>query len=726
MVRRSHCVVRGAMLVWSATAIATSGCANEELAPDVEEESIAEAEDEPELELANLPADPHEAFAHEADVPDVVVFWDALPEGVEARDELVLVLESHVDEPRVVIPRVFVSGLDDRQGEVELASVELLPRERIEIPVRLDALPVQGASHSVTLIASGEFDNAGDTVAVQAQPLAYHFDDDFSNAYVYTLDTMVTELHGGQLSDDPRHLHGLVDEGDGFRSTTELSLAAAEGGTSPDETIPAGVESIEYTYEISSPDELAGAPDAFAIDRDPVEAGDGGEGGDSPVDPPPPAAWCSLVPWDCCEGDSCVDVCVDWSTTFVDASSAAAATKEDYGVGAATQVVDASYAEFSVTKVTCGPIYCFSSTVDSGILGPNGCAEVDLPPGSGYTMKVKTRLHHGGGGNQYPIEWHPQNDPTSNVGVVQLSKSFTVPIPGSPLPPPFMTLPFHEAGNAAAAMSRTLASGAVVDQPSGFTTLAGLGCLNGGPGIPTTDACAGGSLKTGPYTKPDNSPGMLRWKFVLAHEAGHIVQDKGMGIPSYAYCFTPAGVVTTNCAAPNTGDPPGAPASCSCGHVSGTNGLHCLQSIERTSSAIVEGYAQFFATRVWNNPDSGALFRYYKQFRNENGTVTQPPLNVSSSTFSNWRDNHCFDELMSTELDWLQFFWNLHAIGSFKYSMGRIFDVFGDACNGSCEGQNVTWDMLDAGAASFFGNGSNEHNKLVTTGDNAGVDDSEF
>lgn len=722
MIRRSsaagHCVVRGAMLVWCASAL-TIGCADEGLAPQVRDDA---AEEEPELELASPSAsapDPEEAFAHDADVPDVIAFWDALPRGVEERRELVLVLESHVDEPRVVVPRVFVRGLDDREAEVELESVELMPRERTEVIVRLDALPIQGASHSVTLIASGEFEGVDDTVAVQAQPLAYHFDEDFAAAYVYTLDTMVTELHGGVLGDDPRDLRGRVDEGDGLRPVEALAFAV-----SPDEAadvVPAGVESIEYTYEIS--DALGDMPSAFMIPTDPAGAPGNGDPGPG-VDPPDPGFLCTFLPWDCCTGDNCVDVCADWSTTYVDASSASAVTQEDYGVGLGTQAVDASYAEYEITKTLCGPSFCLAHTVSTGVLGPDGCARADLSPGSGYTMRVKTRMHHNG--NVYPVEWHPQNNPASNVGVVQLSKGFSVPIPGSPLPPPFMTLPFHEAGNAAAAMSRTLASGAVVDQTSGFTTLAGLGCQDGGAGIPTTDACAGGTVKTGPYTKPDNTPGMLRWKFVLAHEFGHVVQGKAMGLPWNAYCFTAAGNVTSNCSAPNLPDHPNAPDSCACDHVTGSNKLHCLQSLELTSSAIVEGFAQFFSARVWNKPDSTCLFRYYKQWRNDNGSVVQPPYNVSCSTYANWRDNHCYASTGSTELDWLHFLWNLHAVGSWKFSMGKIFDVFSAACGGWCGDQEVTWEKLENGAAAFLGVGSNEYNKLVTAGDNAGVDDSKF
>ena len=387
--------------------------------------------------------------------------------------------------------------------------------------------------------------------------------------------------------------------------------------------------------------------------------------------------------------------------------------------------VDASYAEFSVTKVTCSGLLCFFQTVKSGLLGPTGCAKLDLAPGT-YTLKLNTRMQHGVGGNVYPVEYYPQNDPNANTGYVTLSKSFTAPLVGSPLPPPMVTMPLHPAANAAAAISRMLRSGAAVGQSSGFTTHAGLGCA-AQPGIPPTDACAGGSVKTGPYTNPDNSAGDLRWKFILAHEAGHVVQSKAMGTPNNPYCFTANNQVTSNCEEPNLADPPIAPASCACDHVSGSNGLHCLQSMEWSPTAQVEGFAQFFSARVWSDADANCWFSYYKQFREDDDVVVQPPYEVSCSSFVNWRDNHCFDDEAGVEYDWLQFLWNAHAVGSSKLSVTEIFDVYKGACTGAwCGGENVMWGSLAASAAAKFGNGSAKHLKWIDAGDSAGVDSTQF
>jgi hypothetical protein len=717
----NHRAIRGAVAgVWTvATILGGIACGDGPMGPEPEPLEADEALERDEAPPRVVPPE-EDAFPHHADVTEVTVGWVAVPQGIERAESLVLVAESHVDEPRRVTPRVLVRGLDDRTAELELAPVELGPRDRAEITVRLDALPVQGISHSVTLLASGTYDGGGEAVTVQTEPLAFHFEAGYVAAYVYTLDTMVTELDGGELVDDPRKLQGRVLDGGGWR--------AVAGDPSSDE-IPAGLGSIEYTYEITTPEERAyGAAASLVAPSEPgdPDAAVTTTGGSEPI-PDLPPAWCAFLPWDCCTGDNCVDVCVDWTTTYVDASAANAATKEDYAVGSGTQTVDASYAQFDITKLVCGPYFCLPSTVKSDLLlGPDGCALLDLPAGSGYGFKAKTRLQHGAGGNLYPVEHHTANDPTSNVGVVAISQGFTVPVAGSPLPPPMIVLPQHQAANAAAAMSRTLASGAVADQPTGFTILSGLGC-GSQPGIPATDACAGSTVKTGPYTNPDSSAGDLRWKFILAHEIGHVMQKKAMGTLWNPYCFTPGGNVTTNCNPPNTADLANAPASCRCDHVSGSNGLHCLQSFEYTPVAQLEGYAQFFSARVWNAADSTCLFRYYKQFRNDNGTISQPPFNTSCSAYVNWRDNHCFDDQGATEYDWMQFLWNLHAVGSYKYSMHEIYEVYRGACSDDdCAGEAPEWPALEASAAAYFGVGSNKHSKLVTAGNAAGVDTTHF
>lgn len=717
----NHRAIRGAIVgVWTtATILGGLACTEGPMGPEPDSLELDDELGRDEEAPSRVVPPEVDAFAHHADVTDVTVGWTAVPHGIERAASLTLVAQSHVDEPRRVTPRVLVRGLDDRTAELELAAIELGPHDRAELTVRLDELPVQGISHSVTLLASGTFETAGEQITVQTEPLAFHFEPGYAAAFVYTLDTMVTELDGGHLVDDPRALEGRVLDGG--------TWAAVEGDLGSD-AIPDGLGSIEYTYEITTPEERAhGISQSLVAATDPAAAGSS-TGGSEPIpDIPPP--WCAMMPWDCCTGDNCVDVCVDWTTTYVDASAANAATKEDYAVGGATQTVDASYTQFDITKFTCGPYICWTSTVKSDLLlGPDGCATLDLPAGSGYSFKAKTRLQYGVGGNTYPVEHHTANDPNTNVGVVTISSSFTVPVAGSPLPPPMITLPQHQAANAAAAVSRTLASGAAVDQPQGFTILSGLGC-GSQPGIPATDACAGSLVKTGPYTNPDNSAGDLRWKFILAHEIGHVMQQKAMGTLWNPYCFTPAPVnVTTNCSPPNTADHPGVDESCGCSHVSGSNGLHCLQSFEYTPVAQLEGYAQFFSARVWNAPDNTCLFRYYKQFLAD-GAVnpTQPPFNASCSTFVNWRDNHCFHGQAGTEYDWMQFLWNLHAVGNTKLSIHEIYEVYRGACTDeNCSGEAPEWPALEASAAAYFGAGTAKLTKFVTTADAAGVDDTEF
>lgn len=729
-------VTRAAVGGWwtAATILGALACSDEpagpeheplEAAQDLSAEPDVAREGEIELDPGHAPDRDEDVypFPHHADAPEIIVYWAAVPRGVEVASSVVLVVESTAADVRRVTPRVLVRGLDDRKEEVELEAFELEPRGHIEIEIDLERLPLQGISHSVTLQASGTFGAEEGDVTVQAEPLAFHFDEGYERAYVYTLDTMVAELHGGWLVEDPRQLRGRVDDGERFVDVT---------GTMESDEIPDGLGEIEYTYEISAPEgrmhdgEEGGVGiGGLGSPIDPAAGNDPGPGPGPSPDPDFPPVWCQWAPWDCCTGDNCVDVCADWTTAYVDATASGTYPQEDHALGTGTQTVDASYAEFDITKTTCGGIYCYKSTVTSGLLGPDGCATLDLPPGSGYGLRAKTKLRHGVSGNVYPVEHHTQNDPAANVGVVAISKGFTVPLPGSPLPPPMVTLPQHQAANAAAALSRMLASGVVVDQPTGFTTNAGLGCSS--PGVPSTDACAGDEVSTGPYTNPDNSPGDLRWKFVLAHELGHVVQRKAMGSLWNPYCFTPQGDLTTNCAPPNTGDLAQMPVSCRCDHVSGSNGLHCLQSLEYTPVAQLEGYAQFFAARVWNDADDTCLFRYYKQFRKDDGSVKQPPFNASCASFVNWRDNHCFSHNGGTEYDWLQFLWNVHAVGSNKLSMHEIFEVYRGACSDEwCGGEAPEWPAIEASAAAYFGAGSAKHGKVVAAGNSAGVDATKF
>ena len=87
--------------------------------------------------------------------------------------------------------------------------------------------------------------------------------------------------------------------------------------------------------------------------------------------------------------------------------------------------------------------------------------------------------------------------------------------------------------------------------------------------------------------------------------------------------------------------------------------LHCLQSLEEPNAAQIEGYGQFFASKVWNQDvQNDCTFVYYKNFANTSCMrgvadctldsasglfVNKPPIPVSCKAASRWRNQHCLD-----------------------------------------------------------------------------------
>jgi hypothetical protein len=116
-----------------------------------------------------------------------------------------------------------------------------------------------------------------------------------------------------------------------------------------------------------------------------------------------------------------------------------------------------------------------------------------------------------------------------------------------------------------------------------------------------------------------------RWKFVIGHEFGHMIQDRaGVGLEN-PYFFLPG----TNTIANGISDPDpvsaAALAACNCSLVdhplySG----HCLQSMEVSESAQGEAFGHFIGARLWNytpeddDYDGTCSFSYYKRTSADN------------------------------------------------------------------------------------------------------------
>lgn len=189
-------------------------------------------------------------------------------------------------------------------------------------------------------------------------------------------------------------------------------------------------------------------------------------------------------------------------------------------------------------------------------------------------------------------------------------------------------------------------------------------------------------------------PDQSRWKYVVLHEAGHQIQDRAMGLLGSAYTFScPSGMDCSRFRQSSlfSGwiDPPvDMDPLCRCDHVEAANAEHCLQSIERSWSAQNEGFAHFIAAKAWNRQDTGeCTFVYYKEHLEPGALPELPPVAIDCADPVKWRLSHCPMSTsgdMSTERDWLAFFWALNTQGASEGStLDDIFLIYRHACNPS-------------------------------------------
>jgi hypothetical protein len=175
------------------------------------------------------------------------------------------------------------------------------------------------------------------------------------------------------------------------------------------------------------------------------------------------------------------------------------------------------------------------------------------------------------------------------------------------------------------------------------------------------------------------------FKVVTQHELGHRVQGALVGEPNNDYTIDAT------------------QAACRCDHVTSSNNLHCLQGRAMVSAAQVEGWGQYFAaTNLNNGGDSNCTFAYYKEFRNDNGTVTAPPMAKSCFSQVKWMANHCAASNRGTEWDWMNHYWRV--ANKDGYSFTDFKNLYRTACGGgSCTGVQVTWFATAAAAVATFG-----------------------
>lgn len=199
-----------------------------------------------------------------------------------------------------------------------------------------------------------------------------------------------------------------------------------------------------------------------------------------------------------------------------------------------------------------------------------------------------------------------------------------------------------------------------------------------------------------------------RWKFVLAHEFGHVIAGKGKAMLGGGYTFTDDAADPTFQnwdLAPDSLSSQSFSNECTCNVIeAGDNRLHCLQSIELTSSAQNEAFGHFIASRVWNLAPIDAAygngachFSYYKQVSSADIVTppSLPPVSLDCAQPRKHRKVACNmvaatlngqPAELSSEVDWLTFFRALTTNAQTPVTVGDILSWYRSACGGDCGG----------------------------------------
>ncbi|MEZ4370536.1 MAG: hypothetical protein R3B07_06910 [Polyangiaceae bacterium] len=683
-----------------------SQAANEaqEVVAEEAQGSVAE-EGPPAFTLGTAPGyDPEAASVACAPAHDptaVEVAWVSDLTQTRRAARLDYVVTANADADTDIVLEVF--GLDHRMERVNLGRLSLQKDDKVTGSIRLSDLPLKGVSHATSVVVKA-VTQADDSEVVSATPQAFvHFSANYKQAFAYDLDQVITRHHGGHVSGNGIDIEGRVGEDDVVeRRTREVKnkreLAAVQGrGNAGADSTPTYEPPVTWglAEDLGNVSMSGERMEALGLERQPEGA----------------MQTLSNDPW--------YRVCPLWTTSYVDADSGNAATYDGAPVWA-------NNAQAKVKRLSCSTFGCFYVTAWDGYLDETGCSPyLNLAEQTDYVVEVTTNLKrsYSGYDSTSTIEYIAAGP--SNQGPISVSKGFHTGTRGDTFPFAVPDLPYHMLGNVAATVSRMYYSsenGWVLGASYDMDVGPGAGtCLGANYSTPQACQAAGKTWSTvsGEIWTGTNDH---RWKYVLSHELGHQIQSASMGIPQNEYLFN------------GNPDHPDAPWQLRCDHVTGQNNWHCLQSLERTSTASVEGWAQFMATRLWaNEVTEQSTLNYYKEFRYFPSPfpAVAAPNKHNAHDASRWAETYAPTTLRpstnhnyATELDWFQFLWSLHRMGntSERLSMYDLRMMHYKGCNyGSCSNYNLTWSTMEVGSNAQFGYSSPKAQYVRSQGYSRGV-----
>ncbi len=560
------------------------------------------------------------------------------------------------------------SGLDGRLIERDLGEFSVAGGASRDVSFSPALVPLQSEIATSFVVLQAEVAQAdGYLMRTGTQPLYYRFQDNYSTILLHHVDDVAGLPGGGTTVADTMDVRGRVFENNG-----QWLVTAKTDGTIGGKLGLTGVRAVE-----AGEDELPTAPSESKAEDQPA----------APL-------------------SASMTLCSTWRVQYIDSGKG----EDVYNTASSWTDVPAAFAKAYVLSVPGNALYW------QGHLNAFGCTpSISLPAGTFRLQQSTANVGYEGihfdnyymsGGVEYTYE---------------IWADFTSSGSGA------STLNVHPTYNNDAIQAAAIASQEVYWH---WITLffggGGLGLVNGtykvhaneGCGWPTdppTDSCYDPNLQlvhlgtsvVGGYTD-------AHWKYVVAHETGHMVQDRVMGRYYYDY------------------DQSASQALCKCDHYTTEwgNRAHCLQSREQSGGAQQEGFAHAFASRVFNNPfQADGTFVYYKPFLPLFGPVQYPPIGRDAFAAQRWMENYCLGSQVGVEYDWLLFEYNVSSRDRENATdIPQLFDIYKMACTGTTtlkcayNQDTIQWSDLRASAQGYYGAFDPRYQRFHVTGEDFGVD----
>ena len=544
----------------------------------------------------------------------------------------------------------------------------------------------------------------------------YHFSDDLAKVYLYSLEKASHELApSGMVPKD-----GVVER---YAQGVYKASLFAPSGKLGDSTSQQARDGLLAQYG-DRPAQLYGIRwDAQPLNEAPhpiIPTGSVGGGNTEPYNP----------------SDGPTGVCAAWPTVFVDNGAEAFPVPSQNEFKGIVDFLPAAFNRAQLYKAD-------GSLVVEGALDKNGCFAQPVELGKGnYYLRVFTS-GMANNGVRFDITRFEPPETTGTDKEVSVTYALYVNAPGHTSTGGFTqftvttgmwTESTHVSGFAGHVLAR--------DQQGvdfGLTRKTAVDPQVYKIQINTSDISSGSAsgLSINAFLTENHWVSDARWKFVLGHEFGHMVQGLGKALMKGGYTFDAmTGEASDEWSSPP--DPPTAQSAalsndCTCNIVeAGDNRLHCLQSIELTSSAQNEAFGHFIASRVWNLApiDAGYVgachFSYYKQVSSTDlGSVSLPPVSIDCAKAVKHRKMACQNVSalqngqpaeLSSEVDWLTFLRALTTDMQHPVTVGDILSWYRTACNGNCSTQQVSFNSFRNAAPASL------QTFVSTTGATYGVD----